>query len=218
MGVYLRVNEHWQPWVNTVAYYPLDNTNTVNDLSWNGYNLTNNWATFTTLNGVECVQTGSSKYLTSTTTVLPTWSASRTISVWCNLTTNNSFNLIVGYWQSANDYDCLLYVRNSTYTFYSDSFYSSNSSATTWTRALYTVTYDWTTLRQYINWTKVKEDTATLNTTAVSASYPFAVWIHNEYLSSAFNWYISNVIVENKTRTEQEIEDYYNHTKSNYWL
>jgi hypothetical protein len=31
-------------------------------------------------------------------------------------------------------------------------------------------------------------------------------------------WYISNLIMESKTRTADEILAYYNLTKSNYWL
>ena len=43
----------WQPWANTLCYYPFDTD--YSDQSWNGYNLTNRWATtIWTKWGVDC--------------------------------------------------------------------------------------------------------------------------------------------------------------------
>lgn len=206
------------PWPNTIAYYPLDITNTTADMSGNSYDLTNNWATFTTLNGVECVQTGSSAYLNNTTALMPSGSANRTISVRCNQTNMDTLNWILGYGQSSNLNSCKLCVYTSEYTFYSSNFFKSGSSVTTWVRALYTITWDWTTVRQYVNGSKVKEDASALNTTAVSASYPFVIWVDNVNLNSPFDWYMAEIIVEDIARTDQNISDYFDLIKSHFWV
>ena len=43
MNVYIWEDYDWTPWENTIAYYPLTSTDTVNDRSWNWLNGTQNW-------------------------------------------------------------------------------------------------------------------------------------------------------------------------------
>lgn len=44
----------WQPWVNTVAYYPLTSTTTTSDESGNWHTLSNHSVQFWTYNWVDC--------------------------------------------------------------------------------------------------------------------------------------------------------------------
>ena len=46
------------PWSSTIAYYPLNSSTTVNDMSGNGYTLTNDWASFWTYGWVDCAYFG----------------------------------------------------------------------------------------------------------------------------------------------------------------
>ena len=63
---------------------------------------------------------------------------------------------------------------------------------------------------------------ATQQWTVTSGSYTpqyFAIWnIADGSLNRHFQWGMSNVIVENKTWTQQEISDYFDSTKSLYWI
>lgn len=44
------------------------------------------------------------------------------------------------------------------------------------------------------------------------------IWWRKHWNTNFFRWYISEFIWENKNRTDVEILDYYDQTKSNYWL
>ena len=55
MNVYIYSDESYNPWSNTLAYYPLTSTTTVNDMSWNNHHLTNAWkVNFWGYWGVDC--------------------------------------------------------------------------------------------------------------------------------------------------------------------
>ena len=69
-------------------------------------------------------------------------------------------------------------------------------------------------LRWYINWTQYNIWTVynyEQNRLAVTAN-----WV--SYTDSSLDVIFSNVIWEAKTRSKSELDDYYNNTKSNYWL
>lgn len=206
----------WKPWANTIAYYPLTSTSTVNDLSGNNNTLTNQGATFWTYWGIDCVNTvGKSLYWAITN--LPTGSSPRTISVWANAQASSSWMAIYGYWQNSQYKLCTCYRSTDNWWaiqfthYYGEIITSTIMSTNQW--FLITYTYDWTTAKMYVNWNPDWNITVSLNT----ASSDFVIsgwWVGNE----TFNWYISNMIIENRARTAQEIADYYNQTKWNYGL
>ena len=78
-----------------------------------------------------------------------------------------------------------------------------------------TVTFNWSnTIKLYMNW--VLDGT---NSSGTVPSWSIIwVWGYTANNTNVRKWWISEVIVENKVRTDQEIANYYNRKKSNYWL
>lgn len=217
--------EWWQPWANTLAYYPLTSVSTTSDLSWNNYDLTNDWNTqFWTYAGVDCAYINFNwrTALSNSTLWGQIWTnAPFTYSAWVNSMYVNSERGILSCYKSwAWDEDRAITIMNDgKIRFYINSggahfAYTSSISANTW---YYIVgTLDWTDMKVYLN-AVLSETTASWYTTDTS-SMAFAIWTKHPSQSNAFEWYVSDVIIENKARTAQEIEDYYNQTKFLYWI
>lgn len=212
----------WQPWANTIAWYPLDSTNTINDKSWNGYNLTNSWITFGTNWWVDCANMTTNVYAYSTSIPLPSWNNARTISYWFYNTSNNNDT----YWCAYGSHWTGLFfaprINGWNYSFmgYARDF-NTSTSVPTWVWQLVTLTYNWSTVVYYINGTKIYYSNLSLNTTAVWNTRKFVIWCRLDASATPWNyvtWYMSNMVLENVDWTEQEVSDYYDLTKSNYWL
>lgn len=213
------------PTVNTVAYYPLTSSTTVSDLSWNNHNLTNNsnLVTFWTNAWVDCAnfwtpwRSSHNLYYTNPT-FLPSWNASRTMSIWAYNTrtsTHDSLMCFWGAWSSKNlwgfFYNSWVYIA-----WYSADTSQYNFTQNVWHNVIWT--FDGSVIRLYLDWALQGTKSTSLNTTTGK------FWIGWGSTSSAFSsdhyrdWYLSECIVENVTRTATEISDYYNSTKSKYWL
>lgn len=208
----------WHPWANTIAYYPLTSTSTVNDLSWNNYNLTQSWTiTYWTNVWVDCAYFNWG-YLSATIAWLPQWGTDRTASVYVYITKTQCW--ILSWW------------ANSTYNKFCRYYWGFNSN---WLAA---TSYQWTDLNSstyisgwwhhivllvrswvrelYIDW--VQNTTLNKSSTTNTSWTNFEMWRLDYASDFMFQSYMSNVIIENKARTAQEISDYYNLTKWNYWL
>ena len=76
-------------------------------------------------------------------------------------------------------------------------------------------TQEGSTVKMYVNWTliwtKTRPSYSTPNWWRLWAQFTAAA-------AAKYVGYISNAILENKVWTAQEILDYYNQTKANYWL
>lgn len=211
----------WQPWVNTIAYYPLTSTTTTSDMSWNWYNLTNNWMVFGTYHWVSCAYKGKHYKATATVTTAPTWNAARTYSFWCynenttidssdiewyivhgNLSTNNM--VLIGASEGGSWKD-FISQRGSWKQFWV-------SLRGQWVYNC--VVYNGSTFYWYRNWTLLDTWTYTINTTW----YSFIIGGNPLNWRDVLAWTFSEVILENKARTATEASDYYNNTKSSYWL
>ena len=218
----------WSPNANTVAYRPLNSTTTVNDQSGNSYNLTQTWGSFGTYNGIDCFYNGWSTtgYFTLTSWAnIPTGNTNRTILVWAYPTGYNSSyaRYFLCYGEQTSWKGCRLYINTSskpTADIYTNAITgSTNMSTSGW--SLLTFTSTGNTFNFYVNWTSVWSNSSwTINTREISSSYPLRLMRSNISTSSNYQvrGYISEVIIENKTRTADEIADYYNQTKWNYWL
>ena len=197
------------PWANTVAYYPLTSTTTVNDQSGNNYNLTNTGSvTFWTYKWVNCASFSGSNFLKYS---LSYDKRAVTFSWWgyyIRKNTNNEW--FVRWWPNFS-----AWIDNGSnrlnFWWISWPILTSDSN---WGHIV--TTYDGgTTAKLYYNWV--------LQGTNTSLSPQTWWWftIGNANINSTtdyWKWWISEVIVENKVRTDQEIADYYNQTKSDYWI
>lgn len=206
----------WKPWANTVAYFPLDSTNTVNDLSWNSYNLTNSWATFWTNAWVDCMVCNSSKSVSWSIATLPQWATARTFNFWvynntatapwwvemyffCGTENTNKMILFANNWD--NNWDWITQYWTSSWMIVSNLRQQRFNAC---------VVYDWSKFLYYRNWSYVWWWTYTINTSWTSFKIYGRSWWNNG------EKFYSNFIIENKARTADEVAKYYNSTKANY--
>lgn len=237
------VTPPFTPWANTVAYYPLTATTTVNDQSGNNYNLTNAGnATWTTEDWVSCLYTDGIEYGTGYvyTQSLPT-PTSITISMWAKAT--NNWSGTYASWLFDTDWDYQPqwnhWIRWELYS-WNGSVYIVVWNGWAWTpwtfnqrntwitysaiqnRTLWTITYDGTTnnVAIYVNW-------ALNSGNVITANIPSWNWLENFTLGVGwrnaspnrhFKGYISEVILEDTGRSGQQVLDYYNSTKSIYGI
>lgn len=219
----------WTPWENTIAYYPLKED--VLDHSWNSRNLTNNGVTFsdgywifstTNNSSSQWPYASYSSWLTWYKTIscwfyktqqvnwmLSTWNNSWSISNWyIQLRTQNPnwFSISWSWWGSFNSD-----VTNWSYTIEFNKWHlftltqdvASDSWAGSWNLKIYLDGVYYWTLAHYLN----------------RPIYRIGSWkeSNNSYFYN-FPWKLSNFILGSKEWAGQDVTDYYNLTKTNYWL
>lgn len=205
-------------------YLPLKSD--LNDQSWNNNNPTSSSnATITILDGVSCC------FLDQWRIVLPQiWSvfnSTFTVAWWINITGTkwNWYNCIMWAWISGsyNAFWLWWYYKTGRNDF--SAWFYAWASAT-----VDTSSYSWWWRHFLATFDENKKITLYLNGSAVSnatASTPHMndntlyVWVNTEVPNNSSWWsycYLSDLILENKARTAQEILDYYDQTKSNYGL
>lgn len=216
--------EEWRkPWANTVAYRPLNSTTTVNDMSGNGYNLTQTGGIFGVYNDVDCFYTG---YLSLTSApLIPIGDADRTISLWvCPDNYSSSYERpIFGYGNATGTQ--VLRIYEGTNGKYSAALSYITGMAwpdiTTWKRALLTlVVNDVGYPGFFVDGVLVASGTTQASTAEISSSYPLRLMRRNNSTSASYQvrWCLSEVIIENVAWSVDEVAAYYNSTKSNYWI
>lgn len=206
-----------QPWVNTIAYYPLDSTNTVNDLSGNNYTLTNSNVTFWTNAWVDCASFSSaSTRLEWAITTIPTWASARTFSWWfyLNWYSNSWGNIFMKYGTDNTRQNWYPYIANSSNHYFGLGMYDDIESTTpcsTWTWYNFVCVYDWTDCILYVNGQQIDSGAKVLNTQLSNLTI---WWAGSDYI----NGYMSQLIIEDVAWTGTEVSDYYDQTKWNYWI
>lgn len=206
------------PWANTLLYLPLDSTNTVNDLSGNGYNMTNNGnVSFWTYGWVDCAYfwTTAPYWLKNTSANIISWDY--TFLVWLNWDSSDS----------GTDFPRIFWWNNSWWLLWERRFELIHP-VFLWTSAWVAYTSWWHLLAFTGNistksFTPYKDGVQLTGWTWNSAtSYTWILIGANESNNSEpvdrFCGYMSAVIWENRQRTATEISDYFNLTKSNYWI
>jgi hypothetical protein len=223
----------WNPWANTLAYYPLNSTTTVNDLSWNSRNLTNNWVTFGTYWWVDCAYFSNSNSKKLYWNLPLSWTQNFTFNIWINRQWDSytwlSGSQIINLWDPwTNSAQFWIAIRDNgsstnknkyiAWSWWTDIFSSTTNTTNTWN--MVTVTHQAWTVKMYVNATLLINDTISFNV----ANTNFTVWSFqspiNDYLLDyqSFYWYMSWLICESSIWNLDYITKYYNATKSNYWL
>jgi hypothetical protein len=209
----------WKPWANTIAYYPLTSETTVNDMSGNNHNLTNSWASFWTYWNVSCVSLNwSSNYLLGNIWDISLYS--HTINIWVYVKWEWMINMY-GQWDPNHKWwaEVIQYHQSKfRYSYWYDDLDSTNTySINGWHNVC--AQWDRTSNKQiiYVDWVAQWDRTPTYTHT-IWNTQNFTLWKNSVYSEAYFNWYISEYIIENKIWTAQEIVNYYNNTKANYWL
>lgn len=89
---------------------------------------------------------------------------------------------------------------------------------TTWEWNYITATYDWVTMKIYINWV-VEPVTTSTTITIWSNAENVRIWALNQFASLQFyDWLIDEVIVENRAWTANEIKKHYTYQKGLFWI
>lgn len=218
----------WKPGANTIAYYKLDGN--TNDYLWN-YNWTWSWTSaYKTLSSWIQVaympESNKLSYIYSSCQVLPktvsfwfqkenrywdgSWATDWVQLIWqCNSESGNwqlRFNLV----PSAVKFK----IRNSSWE--NDIWWLvPDSWNTNWHNIVFTLT----------NWdNKLYYDSVLFGTLWWNCTvwWNLYMWGNPFGLNGTYKrqlaWCMSEVILEDKVRTAEEIQAYYNQTKSNYWL
>lgn len=210
----------WKPWENTLLYLPLNSTDTYLDKSWNNISTTNSNVTFGDYYWVECwIFNWSNAHIQVTPFAIP-----NTITLLCRTR-----------WPSnSSSYDTKIFDARSNPTITTWKVPTSRSEPNTyfawlnnwWLSTgqgiydqwfLFAVTTWWWTGDIYAIWDNLNIHSS--YSCSINAGTPSQINIWNEYNNGAsryYNGWISNLILENKARTAQEVADYYNQTKSNY--
>ena len=202
---YIGEYHEFVPWANTVAYYPLTSETTVNDQSGNNRNLTNyNGVAFGTYAGVDCASFSWNKMILYNSDFPARWYGDYTISCWMYTTSNNQ-QVVLANWTS-EDNVLMILMKN----WYID----PNIAPVTlniWHHICYVI--DSNHLIMYVDGVQVYNVTYNVNGGK-------SLWIWRETYDDDANylWYINEVIIESVARSAQEVQDYYNNTKSNYGL
>ena len=217
----------WKPWSNTIAYYKFNGN--WNDSSWNWLNLTMNNVTYSTLSSWISVAyfNGSAYWLnTSLSKTLTEW----TQSIWiCKSRNTDSETFtqigsvsptdwewsIKTYWTSTGNIWTTLYYWGFIYRWYNNTWISN------WTWIHVVVVWWSGGNKLYVNWQQVTLSYVYWNSSTSFGSRAFTILSigrHRAASADWMQWYVSEWIVEDKQRTAQEVIDYYNQTKSNYWL
>lgn len=212
----------WTPWANTTLYLPLnwDITDPYNQVTYN-WVWTSSFATWST--GVQAANFTWSNAIalgTSTDFIWNTWEC--TTLFWFTTTSPSteqrcSLNL---------NWEYFMINRITGGKLNGHALTTSNEYSVSWTTSIVANTKYLATITRkenwkmcvYLNWNLEWET----NIRWTFKSLPYQFWQHIGAWrlgnSEFWRWMIKDFIIENRERTAQEISDYYNQTKSNYWI
>lgn len=220
-------NQWWQPWVNTVAYYPLNSTDTLSDKSWNSYDLTNSGSVaFWTQQWVDCAWFTSwgssswSRWLYRTTgSIMNFWNSDYTFLVWLYKWSETMYynpRIIWRYW---NNWSVFTYASRERISVADSTTYWITVDSWNW--FLFTCVYDHTnnTWEYYKNW--AYENTQTVSWPASYNNSWIVLWTRDSLWAwywDKWSWGMSEIIIENVKWTSSDISSYYNQNKTLYGL
>lgn len=190
----------WQPWANTIAYYPL--TSDMNDYSGNNRNLTVESWTITYNSSTNMAELAGQ--IIYSQPLLPT-SSDYTVWFWCYPSSWNNIGDKVSWWPQwylcdfAWEYKWWLKIGSTWYRLW-------GTTEISWPCHLM-VTRSGSTFTLYVNW---QPDSTLTNSWAIQTANTF-------YISWFDNW-VWWVILEDIAWDAQKVSDYYNMTKWDYWL
>lgn len=210
-NIYIGEVTGWKPWSNTLVYYPL--TSDLNDYSWNNHNLSiksgsvtysNNMATLTRVWydwwGLNWFEWDFTMLAYTTNTWWNKWFYPSTNTSWYPQMWMTRWNSKIEFW----------YVQD----WGTQNFLSYNYSAS-WVHLIAEVKTN-SKMIIYVDGVEVANSSGTYQKVKPDSSQ------NNIWIGTNVNWSWTVtywwVIVENKARTAQEVANYYNNTKSNYWL
>ena len=217
--IYIRVDEPpFTPWANTIAYYKFDWN--LNDSSGNNRNLSIAAGTFTY--GTESwwakyVYMPKDSY-TNNYTSMPYNSASYNISLWAKRVWSIPTWWIVVDFHNGNNYFPRVVLTESSIALVVSRTTPFPSGFNTAQWHYYCLSISNNSATCYIDWAYYW--TGALN--SYNNNLPYfrinTAWYAGDYPYQSRDGNLSELIIENAPRTAQEISDYYNATKADYWI
>lgn len=203
----------WQPWADTLAYYEFDNN--LNDSSWNGHDLStlawtvtywaDSWwwkyAYFNTTTWSNHYQ-GFPSIDVSTLTLSYWWKPKQIFSWW------NPITLSI---LDSNSDIILAPVRSVDFWWIS----WFTATVDTWYHLVMVIW--WWVQKVYVNWQYLTEWVQTYTWTLSTTFTINNAWDTNSS-SFANDNYLSELIIETKSWSAQDVADYYDLTKWDYWI
>lgn len=233
----------WIPWADTIAYWELNGNwnDTKNNYGVTTYTTTNYnsdgliWTapTYTTTRkGKACAKFSGNWILQLPN--LPIASNHITVSLWYNKTGNSDWACIFQLKEdtSTDSWNRAIVISDTNSGIQVSVVMTTYSTGVSWQVAYntsaktvstnewhnYVITFNSWTLKFYVDWvlfdTKSNSSRPYLRNSSSSPSYIWG-WVkhYNSYQYKCLNWYMQDVIYENKTWGDQEVLNYYNLTK-----
>ena len=209
------------PWANTVAYYPLNSTDTTSDMKGTGiaYDLTNvGSVTFWTNQWVDCAAfdgTTNSQLYNSSLSFPAMPSQTVLFRAYITWTATYVYQTLYHIWLTPQTWKLWAWFKYDTWLCIGCWYWGYEAIKPwniNWAWHLIANVADWVVGTQYLDGNQYQ--IVGLNLSDVQQS--IYVWWEQSW-TGRLTGYMSNLIVENKAWTATEILNYYNQTKSNYW-
>ena len=209
--LYIRVDEQWwQPWANTLLYLPF--TSDMLDHSWNNRVVTTD---------IGIIQNG--YFYNDNTDTNSRWFTIQNMPALTNFTTTFYEKKT---WTYANNQQAVFLYAGGSQIHSIDFANKIRFGVWGWPNDP-SVPNNWADVWRLLTYVKNGNNfsfyiNATLISSASRAWVSQPAWSHYYFWWGSvyypLMWYASQLIVEDKARTAQEVSDYYNLTKWNYWL
>jgi len=215
----------WQPWVNTIVYMPIDASDTSsivydhstnwNDFNWHwtaNYDTLASWKRVLSFWGSNWIYVDTN-LITAQPITMNIWvkrNGTQADSAWV-FTSQKQYNgAFMLDWWAFNQWNTLSFVVGGSAIYnkpYNDNTrYNVVGVLDNWEISLY--------FNGQLQWTQ--SVTVNLSTDANSFGFTRNNWENMNY--RFFNGWMADMIIEDKAWTLQEIQDYFDQTKANYWI
>lgn len=204
------VDDKWQPWENTVAYYPF--LNDTWEVTWKS-SWINTWVTITTLNWVKCWYFNWSSRIE--TNISAFTDINHTLACWIKRNWWNTAWAICANPCWVFSWDVIYPSWDNKYVY--QSYATSNGGFTIESNTLnqsewHCVIFTWWKL--YVDWILQWSGSWWYRWW-----YVYTIWWHTTNSSCTrqfLTWYMWDVVIDNSVWTDAQIAAYYNKTRSRY--
>lgn len=210
--------EAWEPWSNTMSYFPFNSQYQFSDTTWNFTPSATSNISITTLNWIECAYNSNINGYATFSKNFSTWGNAHTWSCWVYRTSNSPERQVIAstwQWSWTNAKVMWFHYQNLFFWGWSNDTYDTVE----WPlnqRFNFIWTYDWTTSKCYYNGTLVKTKTQTYTASSNNYASLFDQRIQGTGWGQWFLWYIKDLVMENVAWSDNDVTDYYNRSRYNY--
>lgn len=216
------VRPKWKPWANTLAYYPLEKDGsswiwwTTLTMSWITFTTESTWKWYAVFNGTATGNGGKWAYVS----VSDLW-YDMTFSFWSKTSWNDGNRWDYTRFR-VGSYNRQQITSMSNPNWYISARYNWNNNTTTNYAIPLDNVWHYYCITYWSNWIRIYLDNIEVATSSYTStdrySWTMYIWRTEDAGYYWFNWWLSEFIIEKKARSDEERTNYYNQTKSNYWL